>query len=200
MPTTVSILQTHNGWMLLKNRNYAVSSLRSAFLSSISYAWLFLLLSELKSGLSLLSVSEFSLWESASGVPVFLRRLRSWKFVSATRKLQHEVSNTHFLSIYFLRSRIEILKVAYTWNFWEQTSRGIGYSSDSSIRTTWPIFGLFSESGSTHLNAVRRALLRALVDGLLSMFGSTTSSERLLPTIILSHSTKFTYKKDHDLG
>ena len=75
-----------------------------------------------------------------------------------------------------------------------QTSRGIGYSSDSSMRTTWLIFGLLSESGSTHLKAVKSARLRALVDGLVSMFGSTTSSERLSWTIILSHSTRLTYR------
>lgn len=74
------------------------------------------------------------------------------------------------------------------------TSLGIGYSSDSSIRTTWLILGLLSESGSTHLKAVKRALLRALVDGLVSMFGSITSSERLLPTIIFSQSTRLTCK------
>lgn len=80
-----------------------------------------------------------------------------------------------------------------------QTSRGIGYSSDSSMRTTWLIFGLFSESGSTHLNAVKRARLRALVEGLVSMLGSNTSSERLNPTIILSQSTKFTCKKQQKI-
>lgn len=68
----------------------------------------------------------------------------------------------------------------------------MGYSSDSSIRTTWVIRGLLSESGSTHLKAVKSALLRALVDGLVSMFGSTTSSDRLLPTITFSQSTKLT--------
>lgn len=77
-----------------------------------------------------------------------------------------------------------------------QTSRGIGYSSDSSMRTTWLILGLFSASGSTHLRAVKRARLRALVDGLVSMLGSNTSSERRKPTIIFSQSTKFTYKID----
>lgn len=75
------------------------------------------------------------------------------------------------------------------------TSLGMGYSSDSSIRTTWLIFGLLSESGSTHLRAVRSALLRALVGGLVSIFGSTTSSERLLPTIIFNQSTRFTCNK-----
>ena len=74
------------------------------------------------------------------------------------------------------------------------TSLGMGYSSDSSMRTTWLILGLFSESGSTHLKAVKRARLRALVDGLASIFGSTTSSDRLLPTIIFSQSTRFTCK------
>jgi len=80
--------------------------------------------------------------------------------------------------------------------FRTQTSRGIGYSSDSSMRTTWLILGLFSASGSTHLRAVKRARLRALVDGLVSMLGSNTSSERRKPTIILSQSTKFTYNID----
>lgn len=76
---------------------------------------------------------------------------------------------------------------------WEkQTSLGKGYSSDSSIRTTWLILGLFSESGSTHLKAVKRARFKALVDGFTSMFGSTTSSDLLLPTIIFSQSTRFT--------
>lgn len=75
-----------------------------------------------------------------------------------------------------------------------RTTRGIG-SSDSSIRTTWPIFGLFSESGSTHLKAVRSARLRTLVEGRVSMVGSTTSSERLLATIIFNQSTRFTCKR-----
>lgn len=68
----------------------------------------------------------------------------------------------------------------------------MGYSSDSSIRTTWVIRGLLSESGSTHLKAVKSALLRALVEGLVSMFGSTTSSDRLFPTITFSQSTRLT--------
>jgi len=67
------------------------------------------------------------------------------------------------------------------------------------MRTTWVIFGLFSESGSTHLKAVKRDRFRALVDGLVSIMGSTTSSERLHPTIILSQSTKFTFKKQPKL-
>jgi hypothetical protein len=67
------------------------------------------------------------------------------------------------------------------------------------MRTTWLIFGLFSESGSTHLKAVKRDRFRALVDGLVSILGSTTSSERLHPTIIFNQSTKFTYiKKKQD--
>lgn len=100
-------------------------------------------------------------------------------------------------------------QVKPSWNFffllnfqrWFQncTSLDRGYSSDSSMRTTWLVFGLFSESGSTHLNAVRRARLRALVDGLVSIVGSTTSSERLLATIIFNHSTRFTWKM-HPIG
>jgi len=74
----------------------------------------------------------------------------------------------------------------------KQTSLGKGYSSDSIIRTTWPILGLFSESGSTHLKAVNRARFKALVDGFTSMLGSTTSSDLLFPTIIFSQSTRFT--------
>lgn len=76
----------------------------------------------------------------------------------------------------------------------ELTSLAIGYSSDSSIRTTCPILGLFSESGSTHLNAVKRARFSALVEGLVSMLGSTTSSDLLLPTIIFNQSTRFTWE------
>lgn len=71
------------------------------------------------------------------------------------------------------------------------TSLGIGYSSDSSILTTWLIVGLCWALGSTHLKAVKRALLRADVDGLVSRLGSTTWSARLAPTIILSQSTRF---------
>ncbi|MFS7938310.1 hypothetical protein Hanom_Chr05g00438101 [Helianthus anomalus] len=76
--------------------------------------------------------------------------------------------------------------------FRKQTSRVTGYSSDSSIRTTSPIVSLFSESGSTHLKAVKSARLSAVLDGLVPMLGSTTSSDRLFPTIILSQSTRFT--------
>jgi len=76
----------------------------------------------------------------------------------------------------------------------KQTSLGKGYSSDSNIRTTWPILGLFSESGSTHLKAVKRVRFKALVDGFTSMLGSTTSSDLLFPTIIFSQSTRFTWK------
>jgi hypothetical protein len=47
---------------------------------------------------------------------------------------------------------------------------------------------------STHLRAVKSARFRALVEGRVSIVGSTTSSERLLATIIFSQSTRFTYK------
>lgn len=91
------------------------------------------------------------------------------------------------LSPYSLVCSVDIFKKKRN-----QTSLGRGYSSDSSMRTTCPILGLFSASRSTHLKAVKRARLRALVDGLVAIFGSKTSSERLLPTFILSQSTRFT--------
>lgn len=102
----------------------------------------------------------------------------------------HQQSNLILLK---LQKEINILFMLLT-KIQKLTSLGMGYSSDSSMRTTWLILGLFSESGSTHLKAVKRARLRALVDGLASIFGSTTSSDRLLPTIIFSQSTRFTCK------
>lgn len=102
----------------------------------------------------------------------------------------HQQSN---LTLLKLQKEINILFMLLT-KIQKLTSLGMGYSSDSSMRTTWLILGLFSESGSTHLKAVKRARLRALVDGLASIFGSTTSSDRLLPTIIFSQSTRFTCK------
>lgn len=51
------------------------------WLNQIVYARWFLLPFDLKSGLSFLSISEFSLWESCSALPAWLLlRLRSWKF------------------------------------------------------------------------------------------------------------------------
>ena len=76
------------------------------------------------------------------------------------------------------------------------TSRN-GYSSASSILTTWLILGLFSASGSTHLRATRRAHFKARIDGFTSSLESTTSSVLLVPTIILSHSTRFTCHEDN---
>ena len=75
-----------------------------------------------------------------------------------------------------------------------QTSWGMG-SLESNIRTTWSMLGLFSAFKSIHLRAVKRARFSSFVEGLLSRFGSTTSSERLLATIILSQSTRFTYRR-----
>lgn len=73
----------------------------------------------------------------------------------------------------------------------KQTSFDLVFSG-SSIWTTCPIVGLLSESRSTHLNATKRTFLRALEVGLITMLGSTTSSERRLAIIHLSQSTRFT--------
>lgn len=146
---------------------------------------IYVLLSDLDPRLSLRSVSEFSLCDSISKLPCVLRCLLSWMF-----------NTTISYKLWDLYVCVYVHKSANHHMSWEEieilTSLGIGYSSDSSILTTWPILGLFSESGSTHLRAVRSARFRALVDGLTSMFGSTTSSDRLLPTIIFSQSTRFT--------
>ena len=129
--------------------------------------------SDFESGLSLLSVSEFS---ASLLTPWLCRRLRSCEINISFKQLNGITEIP--VRLYSIGKLL--------------TSRGIG-SSDSSIRTTWLILGLFSGSGSTHLKAIKSARLSTRVDGLVSILGSTTSSERLLPTIILSQSTRFTY-------
>lgn len=83
-------------------------------------------------------------------------------------------------------------------NFRQQTRPRMGYSSDSSIWTTWSIFGLFSESTSKHLKTFKRALLRVVVDELFILFRSSTSSDYLLSTIMFSQTTKLTYRNYYE--
>lgn len=70
------------------------------------------------------------------------------------------------------------------------------WSWDSSMWTTCPILGRFSEFRSTQRKATTKIRLRTREEGLSIIFGSKTFSGLLSLTIFLTQSTKYTWKRD----
>ena len=120
-----------------------------------------------------------------------------WQFTSSCRK-QEKMINIILkqgLTIVRIDIKKQPLRSIRGQSKCKLTSRK-GNSSASSICITCPIFGLFWAFGSTQRKATNRARFSALEEGFSGNLGSKTPSAFRFVTMVLSHSTRFTWKID----